>query len=458
MTIAIPRHDLDLLHQATALYTVSPVVDALLDKIGWPDADGCLIDPSAGDGMFLARALARLPIAPDDFTQIERICGWEIHPEAVKSGHARLCAQLVGRGWTMIAAREAARRILRQGDFITEAPAGVRYRFVAGNPPYMLFRRLPEAFKSLYRPIFCNATKGDLLHAFLDRCAALMTDDGVIGLVTSDRWLFNETAATLRSQLGGRVGIDHLARLDADTSFYRPKQRQKGSPPRVHPVEVVMRSAGAASITLTAAPISPDGRAVEPTGPTLSDIATIRLAPWLGPDNIFLIGATVAAALPPEHLVPAVDTHDFDATTGQMRDPTRFVIRTHRDHAPPAIIQEHLRRELHRMPRRGQNKTWWVPPEKLFESVAHPALLIPRIAKSIRPIRLSPGIMPVNHNLYVVSAGARSLDEIEGILTAPATQDFVARNAPRLENGYLDIRATLIRRIPISVGTQHIAA
>lgn len=66
--------------------------------------------------------------------------------------------------------------------------------------------------------------------------------------------------------------------------------------------------------------------------------------------------------------------------------------------------------------------------------------------------------MPVNHNLYVVSAGTRSLDEIEAILTSRETQDFIARSAPRLENGYLDIRATLIRRIPIPGGSPQMAA
>lgn len=449
MTIAIPRHDLDLLHQATALYTVSPVVDALLDKIGWPDANGCLIDPSAGDGMFLARALSRLAVPPDDFSQIGRLTGWEIHPDAVQAGHLRLGTQLIARGWSPGAARAAAQQMLRQGDFITDAPPDARYRFIAGNPPYLLFRRLPEAFKSRYRPILSAATKADLLHAFLARCATAMTDDGVIGLVTSDRWLFNDTAAGLRAQLGNRVGIDHLARLDAATSFYRPKQRQKGSPPRVHPVEVVMRAAGGAAIAITDAPISPDGPSAQEAGATLADIATIRLAPWLGPRNIFLIDEAIAATMPRRHLVPAVDTDDVDATTGQLRPPTRFAIRTSRDAEPPAAIRDHLMRELHRMPQRGRGKTWWVPPEKLLDTVDQPALLIPRIARSIRPIRLPAGLMPVNHNLYVVSSGARSLDEIEAILTSPETDDWVARNAPRLEGGYLDIRAGLIRRIPV---------
>jgi hypothetical protein len=49
---------IEALHAATALYTAEPVVDVLLDRIGRPDRDGRLVDPSAGDGMFMVRALS----------------------------------------------------------------------------------------------------------------------------------------------------------------------------------------------------------------------------------------------------------------------------------------------------------------------------------------------------------------------------------------------------------------
>ncbi|EIM30396.1 hypothetical protein [Microvirga lotononidis] len=61
---------IEALHAATALYTAEPVVDVLLDRIGWPDADGSLVDPNAGDGMFMVRALSRLDLAPDDFDEV----------------------------------------------------------------------------------------------------------------------------------------------------------------------------------------------------------------------------------------------------------------------------------------------------------------------------------------------------------------------------------------------------
>jgi hypothetical protein len=91
-----------------------------------------------------------------------------------------------------------------------------------------------------------------------------------------------------------------------------------------------------------------------------------------------------------------------------------------------------------------------MPPEAITLPLDRPAILVPRIGKRIRAVRLPAGVLPVNHNLYVVAGqDVRSLDEIEGILLSEATQAWVARNAPRLEDGYLDIRAGLIRRIPV---------
>lgn len=153
---------------------------------------------------------------------------------------------------------------------------------------------------------------GDLLHAFLDRIAATLHPDGEIALVSSDRWLFNSGTALLRSILGQRLSIHHLRRLDAKTAFYRPKLRCKGSPPRVHPVAVVMRPPGPGSIPLTEAPIYPGPPAAGSSGtPLLGDIAQVRLAPWLGAPGIFIVDEVTAQGLPAECLVPAVDASDI---------------------------------------------------------------------------------------------------------------------------------------------------
>lgn len=78
-----------------------------------------------------------------------------------------------------------------------------------------------------------------------------------------------------------------------------------------------------------------------------------------------------------------------------------------------------------------------MPPEAITLPLDRPALLISRIGRKIRTIRLEPDILPINHNLYVVSAGPDlSLETDREVLQSDETQNWVLRNAPPLENGY----------------------
>lgn len=436
-------------HAATALYTSADVVDALLDRLSWPEGGGRLLDPSAGDGSFLLQALKRLDV--NDPAQIHRIQGWEIHAGAVSEARARIAAYLEEHDWTPIRAAGAARRTVINRDFLTGDPKLHQFRTIAGNPPYLRFQRLPEYFKGVYLDSIPKYARGDLLHGFLDRCTKLLPENGVIGLVCSDRFLFNSTAGALRREMGNRVGICHVARLDASTSFYRPKQRVRGAPPRIHPVEIVLRSASAACRAMTSAAISPDGlEQEEATGLTLGDIAKVSLAPWLGPMGIFVVTGKEALSLHRRgaDLIPAVDTDDIDPVTDELRVATRYAIRTRRETKPTAAADRHLRARSAGMPPRGRNGPYWVPPEPITLPLDKPALLIPRIARRLRAVSLPAGVLPINHNLSVINTTG-SLEDLRELLLSEYSQAWIRRHAPRLDSGFFSITTRLLRRLPV---------
>lgn len=439
-------------HAATALYTVEHIVDALLDRLGWPGTHGRLLDPSAGDGSFMLCALRRLDAS--NHSEVERVQGWELHPGAAHEARARVMLYLQSQGWNPNDARAAAQRIIVNKDFLTDGPAQGEFSIIAGNPPYLRFQRLPDYFKDLYSNCLPKYARGDLLHSFLDWCVKILPPEGAIGMVCSDRFLFNSTAAALRQEMGSRVGISHLARLDPATSFYRPKRRVSGSPPRIHPVEIVLRPLAAGAYPLTAEPISPDeqlGCKENSNGPTLNDIATVSLAPWLGPLGVFVVSGREAILLREAgaDLVDAVDTDDIDGET--LKPATRFAIRTDPAGPPTSrIVDRHLRTRRHLMPPRGQQRPYWLPPELIKLTLDRPSLLIPRIARQLRAVRLPAGVLPLNHNLSVVSARDDvTREELRTILLSTKSQDWIQRNAARLENGYLSITTRLLRRMPV---------
>lgn len=442
----------DTLHAVTALYTQDPVVVQLLDLIGWPQNGGAVLDTSCGDGAFICRALERLLVLyPEmiDREVCERLQGWEIHPFAARQARSRLQEVLVKTGRSPTKAQQMAESIVYCGDFLTNGPTGRKFAAIIGNPPYLRMPNVPDPIRCEYEAMLPAHAKADLLHSFLDRCVTLLADDGELAMVTADRWLFNESAARLREVVGKQFAIAHLERLDSASTFYRPKQRRAGTPPRIHPVGLVLKAHAPGLQTIGREPFYPDG-----PGPTtdhsltLGDVAEVRLAPWLGTPGIFLVDASVAANWPEGSTVPAIDTDDIQG--GVLGLPKRCAILTRPETSPHQAVMAHLDAQMPRMCQRGRSKIKWMPPEPFHNfKLDEPMLLVPRIAKSLKPVRVPAGVLPVNHNLSIVRSGPLSLDEIEALLISKEAHEWISRRAPRLENGYYSITTRLLRTLPV---------
>ncbi|HZC23747.1 MAG TPA: N-6 DNA methylase [Candidatus Binatia bacterium] len=442
----------DQLHAATAIYTKSNVIDPLLSRIGWPNRDASLFDPSCGDGAFLVRALRMLPMRRNDVGALARIRGWEIHPQAVAEARVNVASQLIDSGWHRDIATQAAQEVILEEDFLIPSRPVESFRAIAGNPPYLRFGNLPDYFKATYGDTLPAHARGDLLHGFLDRCCSLMPPDGAIAFVTADRWHFNCGAAGLRETMGRYLGIDHISRLDPSSSFYRPKDRRRGSLPRIHPVEVVLRNRAVAQRSLSREPVCPDDDVpTSETGRTLQDVCTVTVGPWLGPFGLFVVDETTARSLPSRYLIPAVDTDDLDYAKGGIKRPTKFAIVTERESCPVESIAEHLRRNLSRMPKRGlrSDGRYWIPPEKISEHLDQHRLIIPRITRELKTVVVPPGVLPINHNLSVCATNGHDLAAVREMITCERSQKWFRATADRLENGFFSVKTRTLRRLPV---------
>lgn len=450
MALAIER-----LHASTSFYTNEPIVHQLLDMLAWPSDSRKLVDPSCGDGAFLGAALERLLVVEPDASD-ERIAhlvqGWEIHYFAAAEARQRLERILVAHGRAAERAKALAEGMVTQGDFLTQGPTTATWDCVAGNPPFLRYANLPTIIREEYERSLPDYSRGDILHSFIAQLALVLNAGGEIALVTSDRWLFTENAATLREKVGQRMGIRHLERLDCASAFYRPKNRRSGQPPRIHPVAVVLTEAKHCKIPLTREPIYPEADDAAYVGCNpLHSVAAVRLAPWLGKHGLFVIDQATAAAanIPADMLVPAVDTDNMKG--GVLSTPTKFAIRTYRNVEPPQSVMAHLDANMHLLARTKVRTTQrWLPPES-FEKMdlTQERLLIPRIANSLRPVRIPAGILPLDHGISIVGAGSMTLDQLEEALMRPEAEAWVRARAPRLENGYFSLTTKLLRSLPV---------
>jgi hypothetical protein len=64
-------------------------------------------------------------------------------------------------------------------------------------------------------------------------------------------------------------------------------------------------------------------------------------------------------------------------------------------------------------------------------------------------VRVPPGILPINHNLSIVAAGKRSIDEIEALLLSKESNDWMRAHAARLEDGFFSLTTRLLRQLPV---------
>lgn len=446
---------IEQLHESTAFFTAEPIVEQLLDMMDWPSGERRLVDNSCGDGAFLGAALKRLlaydPLI-DDASIANLVVGWEIHFFAAEEARSRLARILAAHGRDEERAAAIAQKMVVHGDFLLKGPREATWDFIAGNPPFLRYAHLPSVLRDEYERALPDYSQGDLLHSFIDRCELTLRPGGEIAIVTSDRWLFTQSAAKLRAVIGRRLGLHHVSRLDCSSAFYRPKNRRAGQPPRIHPVALVLREAEHCGTALTRAPIYPEASDEAYAGHRpLSDVATIRLAPWLGKHGLFVVDQATAraAAIPSSMLVPAIDTDNIKG--GVLGASTKFAIRTYRDVEPPEQVLRHLDANMHLLAHTKRRKTQrWLPPES-FEKLdlSQPSLLIPRIAASLRPVRVPAGVLPVDHGISIVTAGAATLDELEAALMRPEAEEWVRARAPRLENRYFSLTTSLLRMLPV---------
>lgn len=440
--------DIDRIHRGTAIYTTQPEIEALLDRLGWPDRGHRLLDPGAGNGGFIVAALSRIDLKPNDvIAAARRLRGYEFHPGAAATARSAVQRHLQSRSWTADAAQQAAHKIIEIKDFLlSPVPVG-EFDVIAANPPYWrILQHLPpdSPYRYEYETKIPPHAKSDLLYAYLNRAVDICDPSGLIGLVTADRWLLNKGSAQLREKVGARYTVLDIKRLETTSAFYRPKSRSKGTPARVHPVSLVLTPSKAGR-SLTAAPFRIEELpAID--GTPLEEIAKIRLAPWLGPDGIFTVRDK--ADLPEHRLIPCVEPEDICPKTDTIIGHGRWAILTDRT-KPENSVVSHIARRIQAMPKRGRRTPAWLPPEPFAGKLPldQDAVLVPRIAKRLRPILLPAGSMPINHNLVVVSGiAAERLIKILNDKQVQAQADVLAL---RLENGYRSYTATLLRQLVV---------
>lgn len=209
----------------TQLFTDRYIADFLVSRCidlwsHWVTRQGscpAICDPAVGTGHILVAAVKKLVARGVPVNAVaQHLYGYDIDPLSVVIARATIFCQLVRLGFsgdyaTLSTTLADSLRALdgRYGSLDRESFSGVArqsFDVIVTNPPYLGRRKLPAAFREFLDSEY-PAASVDLCAAFLQRCVELLAPDGMLGVVTSDKWMRLRQYTPLRQGGGNFKGL-----------------------------------------------------------------------------------------------------------------------------------------------------------------------------------------------------------------------------------------------------------
>ena len=223
----------EILHSKIGVYTRTGAVDWFLDALGWTeeaDLSSCnLLEPSAGNGAFLVRAVDRLcrsfgrmgrewtfaSLAP-------RVLGIELHPNETHEAQRRVATVLRSHHIGGDLVNRLVVTWVRNDDFLLFDFGLTRFTHIVGNPPYLRWSLIPPSLRKIYEcKLPRHAAKGDYSLAFLDRAIGLLGEKGRLGFLCNDRWLYTAYAEEFRNVVLQDIRIEKMEVAHDASNFER---------------------------------------------------------------------------------------------------------------------------------------------------------------------------------------------------------------------------------------------
>lgn len=433
--------EVDALHRRCGVYTKAPIVQRILDAVGWrADADltACrLLEPSCGDGAFVGEAARRLVrsfsqrrVPLTTRTLRDRIRAFELHPREVERARKRVIEALRSDEVHHRTAAVCAEAWVTEGDFLLSDLRSATFTHAVGNPPYVRWSRIPVALKENYeRCLSRNVVGGDLMLPFLDRALDLLSPAGRFGFICSDRWRYMAFAEAFRQKWLPQMRIHSERAITAADAFVDAVDS--------YPTILIASK-------VTPLPANRPAVIVKAAGKTLAELGcAIKVGPALGHTPAFVLGPE-EQDVEPELLQPWIDGSEIDSagvtwkgrriimmydSEGKLLDLKRF-----------PRLEKRLKRFREQLQRRSivlNGAPWYRPIDRFVVSDwSRPKLVVPELASVPRVAIDESGAVP-SHGVYAIFAPdddvARIYEKLKGGKLAAALEGI----APRVNGGFV---------------------
>ncbi len=462
-----PGADIAALHAKCAVYTRPNAVRWFLDTVGWTaEADlaaSNLLEPAAGDGAFLVEAVDRLCSSFRKYGKrrtyralASRIRAYEIHPVEADRARQRVTKVLRRHGLSARTAVKLASEWIRSGDFLVVDFDGQTFTHVVGNPPYVRWSRVPEDLRKRYeRSLPAHAAKGDLCLAFVSQAMGRLADDGRLGFLCSDRWLYSGYAEEFRHIVLPEFVIESRESAHDEDVF--------DSLVDAYPIKLIARRRKLGRRRRSRSMTGNDAVAARRTYenwrrkyPTLEEAGCrIRVGPALGPERAF-VGVADEIDVEPELLRPYVGPKELTADGIAWRG--RFVICMHDDEGKLRDLADFprlaarlniFRAALDDRAIAHNGAPWYRPIDRVIgKAWSKPKILIPEMSKTPRIVVDRSGMIP-SHGIYAIFSDEWPIDVLASVLRSGVLWTTLKAIAPRTKGGAFRCYKRFIERVPV---------
>lgn len=175
--------------------TKKSVVCKMLDLVNYTsnqDLRGIkILEPSSGEGAFALEIIKRLYQSSQihDFdleVELPNIYFCELDSEIFKALQVNITTYLESIGIV------SDKINILNSDFLL-TKIDIKFDLVVGNPPYVRNENIPLETKNIYQSSFTTFThRSDLFIPFYEKGLKLLSKEGVLSYVCSNRWLKNQ--------------------------------------------------------------------------------------------------------------------------------------------------------------------------------------------------------------------------------------------------------------------------
>jgi len=209
-----------------SVMTKLEVAQFMLDSIGYIKTANLetttILEPAAGNGVFVSECLRRLKTSSDEFSfDFSNAAGNNIRAVELDKDKADGLIEKIASELAEMHVRDAtiiARMIVLHEDFLLSEEG--KFDMVVGNPPYVRYDNIPKAMREKYRERFETFRgRGDLYLAFFEKSIRSIKKDGRVCFICSDRWMKNSYGRHLRRLISSEYSVPFIVNMNNSSAF-----------------------------------------------------------------------------------------------------------------------------------------------------------------------------------------------------------------------------------------------